>query len=284
MSLFVRPQLKDVMSPSWRRRLTGLGVAVVCVALLALAVDHLQARLIDTSFPTGYLLLGCVAFLAAFQIRKRFPAPPIGSAAMWMQLHIYVGLAVMGVFVLHAGLRWPTGWIETPLAGLFWFLCGSGLYGLYITRTIPPKLAGLREQVIFERIPQAIRKVAADAHALAGNESLCGSEIASVYRASIVPFLSRPRGVWYWLRPTGESRRRMIIRLRDLHRYLNPERQTIARQLELLICQKDDYDFHAVMQGRLKVWLWFHIGATYAMVTLAIVHGLLAHAFHGGTR
>lgn len=284
MSLFVRPKLKDVMSPSLRRRLIGLSAATASVLLLTWLVDRLQSRLVDTSFPTGYLLLGCVLFLAAFQVRKRIAAPPIGSAALWLQIHIYVGLAVMGIFVLHAGLRWPTGWVETPLAGLFWFLCASGLYGIYISRTIPPKLAALREQVIFERIPQAVRKVAADAHAVAGDESLCGAELVGVYRRSIASFLSQPRELWYWLRPTGDGWRRQVSRLQDVHRYLNPERLKIARQLESLVRRKDDLDFHAAMQGRLKLWLWLHIGATYAMLTLALVHGVIAHAFHGGAR
>jgi hypothetical protein len=284
MSLFVRPKWKDLISPTLRRRLIGLSAATASVLLLTWLVDCLQSRLVDTSFFTGYLLLGCVLFLAAFQIRKRIPAPPLGSAALWLQIHIYVGLAVMGVFVLHAGVRWPTGWVETPLAALFCFLCASGLYGLYISRTIPPKLAALREQVIFERIPQAARKLAGDAFALAGNESLCGAELASIYRTSIAPFLSRPRGVWYWLRPSGEGWRRQVIRLQDSHRYLNTEQLRIAQQLESLVRQKDDLDFHAAMQGRLKLWLWGHIGATYAMLTLALVHGVMAHAFHGGAR
>ena len=35
-------------------------------------------------------------------------------------------------------------------------------------------------------------------------------------------------------------------------------------------------------QGLLKTWLFAHIGLTYALVVLAVLHGLLALAFRGG--
>jgi hypothetical protein len=49
-----------------------------------------------------------------------------------------------------------------------------------------------------------------------------------------------------------------------------------------LVRRKDDLDFHDARQKILKLWLFGHIGLTYALVLLALVHGLLAHAFGGG--
>jgi hypothetical protein len=49
-----------------------------------------------------------------------------------------------------------------------------------------------------------------------------------------------------------------------------------------LVRRKDDLDFHEARQKLLKVWLFAHIGLTYALVLLALLHALMAHAFGGG--
>jgi hypothetical protein len=41
-------------------------------------------------------------------------------------------------------------------------------------------------------------------------------------------------------------------------------------------------DFQAAMQWRLKMWLFAHIGLTYPLLMLAVLHGWLAHLFDGG--
>ena len=46
--------------------------------------------------------------------------------------------------------------------------------------------------------------------------------------------------------------------------------------------RKDDLDFHEARQRLLKTWLFVHIGLTYGLVVLALLHGLLALAFRGG--
>jgi hypothetical protein len=46
--------------------------------------------------------------------------------------------------------------------------------------------------------------------------------------------------------------------------------------------RKDDLDFHEARQRLLKVWFFIHIGLTYCLVVLALLHGLLALAFRGG--
>jgi hypothetical protein len=46
--------------------------------------------------------------------------------------------------------------------------------------------------------------------------------------------------------------------------------------------RKDDLDFHEARQKLLKLWLFVHIALTCILVPLAVVHGLVVHAFHGG--
>ena len=42
-----------------------------------------------------------------------------------------------------------------------------------------------------------------------------------------------------------------------------------------MVRRRDDLDFHSVMQWRLKVWLFVHIGLTYPLLAVASLHGRL---------
>jgi hypothetical protein len=68
-----------------------------------------------------------------------------------------------------------------------------------------------------------------------------------------------------------------------VRRYLSDQEQAGCERLFALIRRKDDLDFHEARQGLLKLWLFVHIGLTCMLVIAAILHGILAHAFHGGT-
>jgi hypothetical protein len=67
-----------------------------------------------------------------------------------------------------------------------------------------------------------------------------------------------------------------------LRRYLSEQEQTGCERLFGLLRRKDDLDFQSARQNALKLWLFAHIGLTYALVVLALLHWLLAHAFQGG--
>ena len=70
----------------------------------------------------------------------------------------------------------------------------------------------------------------------------------------------------------------------ELDRYLSRPGRETGRQLARLVREKDDLDYHRALQGRLKLWLFVHIGLTYGLLFAAILHGVLAHSFGGGLR
>jgi hypothetical protein len=70
--------------------------------------------------------------------------------------------------------------------------------------------------------------------------------------------------------------------LTAIRRYLSDHEQAACERLFALLRRKDDLDFHEARQRLLKSWLFVHIGLTYGLVVLALLHGLLALAFRGG--
>jgi hypothetical protein len=268
-----------------RRRLRNGGATMMVVALVWLWVRARERSLAPSSFATGYIMLATVLFLAAYNVRKKLPFLPIASSTTWLQYHLYVGIGSVGVFALHAGWRWPNGVLESTLAGCYLFTVVSGVVGLYMTRTIPAQLARVGEEMIYERIPALARHVQRQAHdAILESVTVSGATtLADFYVARLYDYFHRSRGAGYFLRPTTALRRSLMGEMQDLRRYLNESESAACERMFALVRRKDDLDFHAARQGMLKIWLFVHIGLTYALVVLAVLHGLLALAFRGGT-
>jgi hypothetical protein len=267
-----------------RRRVRNIGLTAMAVGAIWLWTRALERRLGSPAFTTGYLLLGTVLFLALYNVRKKLPFLPLGSSAAWLQWHIYAGIGSVGLFVLHAGIPWPTGLLNLALASLYLATVASGLFGLYLTRTIPRQLARVGEEVVYERIPALQMQVRTQAGS-AVLESVTASGVttlADFYVARLFEFFHRPRGAWYFFRPTTVRRRSLMHELTSVRRYLSDHEQAACERLFALLRRKDDLDFHYARQRLLKTWLFVHIGLTYGLVVLALLHGLLSLAFRGG--
>jgi len=266
------------------RRLRNTVLTIALLAGFACWKHWREAGLNATSFDTGYVLLAAILFLGLYNLRKKLPVLPWTTSAGWLQTHLYVGLGTAVLFGLHVDWGWPNGVFETILAGLFVATFASGLLGLYWTRTLPPKLARVSEEVIYERIPllRSQLRNRAEQVVLETVRTAGATTLGKFYSERLHPFFEQSRGVRYFLKPNNRLRRQLFAELTEVNRYLSePERKT-CEQLFALIRRRDDLDYHAALQGRLKAWLFMHIGLTYPLIAIACVHGLLAHLFDGG--
>jgi hypothetical protein len=267
-----------------QRRLRNASVSLAALAILWWWVRAEHRALESTAFSTGYLLLGAVGFLALYNIRKKLPYLPLGSSAAWLQWHLYVGMGSIGLFALHAGVAVPEGVLDIVLAGVYLATVGSGLVGLYLTRTIPAQLTRVGGEVIYERIPayrQQIRERAREV-VLESVSASGATTLADFYSARLLEYFDQPRALAYQLRPTTARRRALMREMHDVRRYLSDQERDCCERLFSLVRRKDDLDFQEARQKLLKQWLFIHIGLTCMLVLVAMLHGLLAHAFHGG--
>lgn len=266
------------------RRLRNLTLTLVASALVVAYCRWSATRLGRPDFGTGYLLLAMILFLALYNLRKKLPIIAHTTSAGWLQAHIYVGLATALVCAVHVSWRLPNGWLEGALATFYAATFVSGLSGLYWTRTIPMQLSRVSEEFIYERIPalrnqvhQRAEQVVLDTVRATGSETL-----GSFFNTRLRGYLEKPRGWQYWLQPSSKVRKRLLAELTEVTRYLSEPERLASEQLFALIRRRDDLDFHAALQWRLKIWLFLHIGLTYPLVMLACLHGWLAHLFDGG--
>ena len=269
-----------------KTRLIG-NVVLACAVtgcLVALILWQ-QANLKNAAYNSGGILLASLFFLASYNLRKKIPfLALLGTSRFWMQLHIYVGLSTFLIFAVHIGFRIPNGWFESILAILYLVVAFSGVYGLYITRTIPKKLTHINDEVIFEQIPARKRQLAEQLEQLAMSTFGKSETIARFYVNRLSPFFEKPRPVAYFVRPTTRESRKLQNEIGQLDRYLAGDQTALCEQLSDMVRHKDNLDYHHAMQGRLKYWLFLHVGLTYSLLLVGVVHGIMALAFHGGVR
>jgi hypothetical protein len=266
------------------RRLRNSALALIASTLVVAYAWWSAARLGRPDFVTGYLLLAMILFLGLYNIRKKLPIVAHTTSAGWLQAHIYVGLATAIVFGTHIGWQIPNGWLEGTLATLFAATFASGIVGLYWTRSIPTQLSRVSEEFIYERIPalrshvhQRSQEVVLETVQATGSDTL-----GDFFNTRLQGYLEKPRGWGYWLKPSSKVRKRLLAELTEVSRYLSEPERKASEQLFALIRRRDDLDFHAALQWRLKMWLFVHIGLTYPLLMMACLHGWLAHLFDGG--
>ncbi len=271
-----------MMGFAQRRRRNLLGLLVVFAGLLA--VDRVyQASLHRAEFLSGWTLFLLILLLGAHNLRKRLSMLPLGSAAEWLQWHIYIGFTVILVFLLHVGWHIPSGLLDTALALVFAIVAGSGVLGLVLSRRLPPRLTRRGEDVIFERIPGFVVQLRQRAEVLVAEAATeTGSTtLAEHYRDHLADFFAGPRHIGAHLFGSGRPSFMLLHRLDALARYTNEDEREFHLRLRALVEQKDELDFHHALQAALKAWLFVHVPAVSALLVLASVHMLLAHAFTG---
>jgi hypothetical protein len=271
-----RTQIRD---RRWRLLLVAAPSAVVIAIIIRILDDNLY----HSTFFSGYLLATAILFLAGFNVVKRlYFLSFLGTASIWMQLHIYVGLLSGAIFGVHIGWEIPNGQFEGLLAFMFVSTFASGVYGLIISRLLPRKLASLRTQVIFEQIPVRCGCLVAKAQAIIDQIPNRNDTLKRFYINRVAAFLVLPRSIRFFLTPSARESRQLIDDLISMDRYLSTGDRESARQLMQIIREKDDLDYHWAIQSRLKYWLFVHLALTYSLLICGGLHGVLAHAFGGG--
>ena len=279
------PKRRGRITKMRHRRYMGFTLLILAVVILIALVNMQEAGLRNSSWSTGYLLGGCLFFLAAWHWRKKLSfLPRTGGSRMWMQLHIYVALFSIAVFVAHTGFRIPNGAFEQLLAGLYLLVSGSGVYGLYATRTVPKKLTAVENEVIFEQIPQRKKEIVRQARQLVLSSAQSTDVLARFYVNQLIYFFEKPRSVAYQVAPTMRRSKQLVSEIEGLDRYLSRSQRGASQRLCSLVKEKDNLDYHWALQGKLKVWQFVHIGFTYSLLIVSVLHGVMAHSFGGGLR
>ena len=130
-----------------RRRYLWFAIAISAVSIIAYWWHDPQEPP-NGGTALGYTLgtLGAVliAWLALFGVRKRRYASRLGTVQGWLSAHIYLGLALLVVVLLHSGFQF--GWnVHTLSFVLLVLVIASGVYGIAVYLRYPEKLSENRD-------------------------------------------------------------------------------------------------------------------------------------------
>lgn len=209
---------------------------------------------------------------------------PIGSNAIWLQFHGYVGIISTVMFLQHINLRVPTGNFEILLALLFILTALTGVVGIILSRVVPKYLTRRGEEVIFERIPLFISQLRKRVEAIVLD---CAKETETVamndyYQNHLATYFTGPKNVLHHLIASNTPLYLMQRKHQTFCRYLNNKEKEFADEILELVTKKNDLDAHYALQGVLKAWSFLHVPLTYSLIVAAIVHVTLVYAFIGG--
>ncbi len=130
-----------------KRRYLWAAMALTVLALLAYWIHDPQEP------PNGGTVLGytlgtfgalMILGLSWFGVRKRRYSSTAGTLQGWLSAHVYFGIALFVIVLLHAGFQ--VGWNIHTLAFAFMTLViVSGLYGVFIYTKYPERLSENRD-------------------------------------------------------------------------------------------------------------------------------------------
>ncbi len=265
-----------------------IGLTLLAAASVAAIFAHAKyAGVVPRlSYVSGWVLFAVMLFLTAYNGRKKLPFLPLGTSEDWLQFHIYAGWLTVVLFLVHTSWRIPSGWFQGTLAWLYLLVTGSGVAGLFLTRSVPKRLTTRGGEVLFERIPTIRQGLQDQAEALAlkSVSDARSATIANFYITRLKDFFDRPRHLSLHLFEIRRPVNNLLNQISDLNRYLDAKERETLEKIAALVRQKDGLDYHYALQLSVKGWLFVHIPLTYGLLVFSLVHVILVYAFSGGAR
>lgn len=226
----------------------------------------------------GYGLGGAAGaillFLAWFGVRRRRYATSIVPLRAWMSAHVYLGLALIPIALLHSD-----GDLAFNFHGLFFFIVvgavATGLIGLLFYVRNPPLIASNRGGMQLDTMISEISGIDQDLRALANK--LPNEVNQHLRKAEAETAISTRRGGAVKTQSTAAARAKSAIEALDLSAY-SPNLLSATRKALSLLVRKDVLVKRARREVRLRtqlrVWLFLHVP-----FAVAAVAGLAIHVF-----
>jgi len=268
-------------TPTRKRRLVNTLVLLIACVLVLLCLKVVEVSLGDISEWSGWILLCSIVVLIFYAVRKRLSTLPIGRVAIWLQVHIYLGLFSLFVFALHIELRWPTGWFETALAISMLGTVITGLIGLYWSRTLPTIITRLGDEVLYERIKgfSVSLRDTAEEQVLEAVKNTGSHALSDFYKSIGQQVFAKPNFQWRRLYRAYSPMNKIERKLSAARALMNPQEAESADQFLLILQKKELLDAHYTYQGVLKHWLFIHLAFSLAMIPLIAIHVILVYSF-----
>ena len=271
-----------MVTPAWRSRDGIVATAgILVLAGIFLTADHVDWRIVDPAFLTGYMLAALLVSMLLLSWRKQLPGLPVGQVSTWLKLHVTAGVMLPLVFWLHIGKAWPNGVFEQLLAGQFYGVVLSGILGRALQKILPNSLTAAGGEVTRERIPREIiairlgvERLLAECAAETGKRSL-----ALAYDQTLAWYFRKPRFLPAHIVGASTARHWFEHHAGRLSLALDDAERGFLDRIRALAERKHVLDLHYALQSVLRRWLFVHLPAAIALCVFAIWHIALVHVY-----
>lgn len=256
----------------WRR---------IFIVLLALVIGAFVWNY-EREFPHGGSLIGLIygtagflliLLLAFYGIRKRWYRSRLGTMEQWLQSHIYLGLLVLVLLVLHTGGRFNDTVAVTTLV-LVAVVVLSGIAGAIFFVTVPRLLTEVESNLTVEEISQQLNQLARNMARIASGRS---APFVRIYDGLMAE--SMPGWLAGWRLLFARMRRGSQQTAADWSKLLalvGKEEQEQLRQMLVFSRQRKELLMRLMYQQRykniLEFWLYIHVPVTVAVIVFGTVH------------
>ena len=262
-------------SPSARYAVVAAIASAAAFAAISWAWPWRPGRIGGLVFGT----LAAVLFINAgmYPWRRRWRTKPWGTAQRWLNLHIHGSVLAFLFVLIHAGLRVPSGTMGWLLLLLSFWATATGLLGVWLQTTVPRMMAQrLTVEAIYERIPELLRALVAEADALMAGAP---ETLARAYAGEIRPVLETARPSMQWLTGSDPAAAKSAEPLNKIRKFIGDADRTRLDDLESILHDKLDLDAQLSFQRVLRGWLVLHVPAAMLLISLMAIH-VLAVVWH----
>lgn len=261
----------QVLRPKHPRLLQLTLLAAAAIVVLFAVASGLRPWSPKRGIGLAFGVLAAALLLFEMLYAARRPrARPLGSARAFLQAHVYAGTLALVAVLAHSGFRLPSGRLGWWLLLLVSWTTLSGLLGVWLQKWIPAALAeGLRVEAIYERIPELVDKLRAEADLLVEGAS---DVLERFYRTEVRPQLSGLRPSWAFLLDVRGGRERALEPFRRVSQFLEEAERERVADLMAVYSEKLELDAQYSLQGILRGWLALHVPAAGLLMGLLAVH------------
>ncbi len=263
------------------------GASVALLWLVSLYGDALR----DPRYLDGWILVAAISLQIGFHIAVKSIRLSPKAAAKWRKTHIFLGYALIAVFVSHCDFSLPDTGLEWVLWTVVVLIICSGIFGTYLSWSRQSK-SGIEDWIAPDRIATRRAEIAQNVHATVTTSSPAAELalptqphdgwIMDLYSTSLAHYFSGVRDISAHLVGSHRPLKRLIDEIDALSRYVDPPGKNKLATIRLLVIEKDRLDSAAVHAALSKAWLFVHVPVTYALVVLTTLHVVVVYAFASG--
>ena len=275
-----------------KRRYLWVSLLISALAIIAYWINDPQEPA-NGGTSLGYTLgtVGALMILwfTGFGIRKRRYASTLGTVQGWLSAHVYLGIALVIIVLLHTGFQYGFN-VHTLALALMVLVVASGLYGVFVYSKYPERISENRDGANRSELVDQLGDIDRRSRRVAEN-------LPQEFQELVSSGISRTLiGGSVWARLRGDDQSQVVLkRSDDLEIVANPGQEAALDWLAEQQSRSGDPETAATigelsalirnkrrllkklnedmrLQATIEVWLYAHVPLTAGLLVALIVH------------